>query len=470
MKFITFFFGCLIWLYGVKILSIPGIPAGESLPPSGIESINTLLRSIFSMTFGSFLIARFCVDHPPFKRIPISIMLVGVVGIIWSSWGGTPWLDNHIYRYMWDGSLYSIGLQPHTLAPDASPVIPLPFGMAKLISYKHFPSIYPPLSICWFSILFRIFGPHPEYWFYTHAFFSIVGIFLTMSWGFKLNSPPWLIVLIILNPIWFKEFADSGHVEILAYDMVIASFLGMHTIRSLSGKKEVLGIYFFGILLGLAILVNTTSITWLMFAPYSNLRKRLNLYCSAIVTIILCGLLYFDGYQHLSKYLNSISLAVNQGIFNPGFTDLLNSILSELYPKDNSWTLANVSSRGLAFLLLICGWVWFLRDKSGKQGTITLWSIGLFMAITPALYSWNMVFLYPALIQLPWKRSPIVSLWSTACFYTLIIQSFIGYTYWAFIMDQQMIRRVTWLFFYFILFFSLWRMATNRRNYYIWRD
>jgi hypothetical protein len=390
MKNIRFLLGISVWLYGTYILAQPGVEAGEAIGPSGPHAVELLLRAVFSMILGSFIIARNYPEIEPFQRYPVFLLALAIFGVSVASMGGSVWLDDDLYRYVWDGALSAQGISPHTISPELAPGGLVGPEIFQGISYKSMPSIYPPMATWWFEAVYRVWGENLGYWLQMNVVLTVIGLGLTLRLCYTAGAPRWLAILVLLNPLWAKEFGDSGHIDILAYDLVLISMLGARYLRGNVSRLAYGLVMLLGVNLGLAIMIKPLALIWLLFFPSMVIWQRLWLGAGAAISVLLSCYFYFESVADLGLYLNRLAVFAKYWIFNPGLADLVRGVLAIFTTSDmdENWLAAGRITKSLAYVVLLGGWAWFLRDMRGRRGEIRLWTMGIFLSLMPAFNPW----------------------------------------------------------------------------------
>ena len=203
---------------------------------------------------------------------------------------GIPIHENDIYRYIWDGKVFTSGINPYKYPPIQASIKPASeyqqedFEKLKSvrdkdpksyrrISFKDVPTIYPPFAQAVFafstlaapgSILFMKF---------MFLIFDIGVVFLLYMILKKLGQNPLYVVVYAWNPLVLKEFANSGHLDALAICCVMAA------VYLISRGKYL----FSSISLGLGVLAKFYPI---IFIPFLLIKKQYKafLVCFAIIT------------------------------------------------------------------------------------------------------------------------------------------------------------------------------------------
>jgi alpha-1,6-mannosyltransferase len=117
-----------------------------------------------------------------------------------------------VYRYLWDGKLSSMGIDPYQYPPDAPELVHLrDTQIYPMINSKPYITAYPPLSQTLFRLSYELFGTAllPM-----KAIFSILEFgALILAWRLLVLFGTGLQPLLLMawNPFFIFEFSHSGH-------------------------------------------------------------------------------------------------------------------------------------------------------------------------------------------------------------------------------------------------------------------
>ena len=181
--------------------------------------------------------------------------------------------ENDCYRYVLDGEATVHGVNAYDYAPqDVADEAPRRFSEAlqrddahlilSRISYKHVPTIYPPLAQGAFAVGAFI---TPWNWHgqrYVFLAFDILTALVVLAGLRLLKKPDAWVVVYAWNPLILKEIANSAHLDSLAGCCLVA--LVVCLVRWDQGKRPILWATLAGLALAGAVL---TKLYPLMLAP-----------------------------------------------------------------------------------------------------------------------------------------------------------------------------------------------------------
>ncbi len=178
----------------------------------------------------------------------LGISLLGFLFLVPS----TPSYDNDLYRYVWDGKVTLERGHPYGIAPSDYRLIHLRDDDFSQIGFRNTPTVYPPVAELAF-FLSALAGKMAPY--FLKLILLLAHAALLMGIQRILQSRKmhfsW-ILLYAWNPILWKEFANSGHIDLLGvaflfYGLLLARKKKTQTLLLLlaSGIKPIAALSFF---------------------------------------------------------------------------------------------------------------------------------------------------------------------------------------------------------------------------------
>ena len=121
--------------------------------------------------------------------------------------GSPPLLSDDLYRYLWEGTVLNLGLDPFATAPAALPGID--DALRSRVAHPEIPSIYPPLALWWFRGI-ALFG--------TPAAAQLAAALCDVALAIAITAVagPRMGLVYALHPLPALESAVGGHLEIPA--------------------------------------------------------------------------------------------------------------------------------------------------------------------------------------------------------------------------------------------------------------
>jgi len=332
--------------------------------------------------------------------------------------GAAPHLSDDIWRYLWDGRVWSAGINPYRYAPNAEALRMLRDNVIyPNVNHPAIPTIYPPVLQGLFRLLYAI---KPAVLTYKIAFvlFDLATLAVLIALlRHRKQDVRWSLVY-AWNPLVIVETAGSGHLDAVGVFFLVLFFLLMEMERFKTAALS----------FAAAVL---TKFAPLLLLPFLALRMRksraLWLPGGIIALILLAYLPFLDAGAGLFKAVTvySTKWSFNASVFWAIFTPLRallpqNLVRDAILAKDmtpDAQTLASTrvdlallytkAGLGMAFAafyawLLHCAW----RTRRIRQpDLLQLWLLlfGLLCLISPTLHPWYLIWLLPVLGV--WTRS-----------------------------------------------------------------
>jgi len=158
------------------------------------------------------------------KRMVFAVILIFAVCFRIVLWLSPPTLSDDIYRYIWEGRLVSMGINPFEYAPDASQLENMrDQKIFPRINHKDFVTIYPPLNQFMFSVSTQL-HPSIKMMKLTFVIFDLLTMVVLILTLFTLKTDLNRIIIYAWNPLIIMEFAGSGHLDSAAIFFLMLSF------------------------------------------------------------------------------------------------------------------------------------------------------------------------------------------------------------------------------------------------------
>ena len=376
-----------------------------------------LFLLLYSVIFAAYLWSARAVlaaDKPPSAVWIVGFALLFRATLFFSA----PSLSDDIYRYVWDGTLVNHGVNPYQYAPGAPELSAYRDTIYERVNHKDIGTPYGPImmlasaaaeqfahSIHAMKILFLVFD-------------GLV-ILLLLRLLDLAGKPRSHVLLYAWNPLAVVEIAGSGHNDILAVFLMLASLYLLLSERaraaSFAAMSAVAAKYFA-----------------LLFLPAVWKRLGPSKWFSAPLAL---ALFFGPFYPYLDQHLASVFKVGATWRFNDGAFALLNFI-----------TGSPVISKAIAAAIFATVAVTIYRGNMPPlKGA--MWLIGSALLLTSTLHPWYLLWLLPFLCFYPqrawilftglvmlayhvviryaaegvWEESPWVKLGIYAPFFTLLL-------------------------------------------------
>lgn len=300
-----------------------------------------------------------------------------------------PELSQDFYRFLWDGQLQQLGINPYLKTPKALvdlvgfPDKTLLFEKMGALSNGNY-SNYPPASQLLFKIAALAHQTNPLQGVLVIRLFYFIGEFIVFFAGVsflkKLNLAPNLIGWYFLNPLVIIEGIGNLHAEAFMLCFTLLALSQLHT------KNSILGGLFFGCAVAIKLLP-------LLIVPlfYRYLGgKQFLVFCGALLLISAAFWVPFWEGRMFFNYKETIALWFTTFEFNGSFYNLIRAIGYQIKGYNIIRQLGQITPFIVGLLVLIFT---FLRPNYTLQSLIKnilfLLSIYFFMATT--VHPWYII-------------------------------------------------------------------------------
>lgn len=132
-----------------------------------------------------------------------------------------PTLSDDIYRYVWEGRVQAVGVNPYVQAPAAPELAAWRDADWRRINHPEATAIYPPLA----QLAFRGLAACGGVTFFKAAFVVLdLGVIVLLAGALRQRGTPLApLALYAWNPLAVVEVAGSGHLEPLALVFLVAA-------------------------------------------------------------------------------------------------------------------------------------------------------------------------------------------------------------------------------------------------------
>jgi hypothetical protein len=349
----------------------------------GIASLGSITAQpvafvlLYSIAFVAYYLGvRYVIKRQQIKHVLLLILFTGLILRI-LVFNGAP--SDDMYRYLWEGEVQRIGLNPYILPPDAPELATLrdSSAYASLINHESWTAIYPPLALLWH----RAFGESVGM--LKASFLVAEGILLFFVWRllvFK-QMPPERILIYWWNPLPVFAFSYEGHHDAVALAFLMAALYGLMVMRTqivatIAWPAAVLS-------KGFALVV------WPVFAE----RLKLSMWPWTLIFGLLVTLPFLGAGPDLWKSLTQFGGELH-------YNDSLHALfLFGLQAMDISNPLW---SRLFSLLTGIAIFLWVMVKVKPDPLLRSAWLIGGLLLVLPTVHQWYLITLLPFLCFFPW--------------------------------------------------------------------
>ncbi|MGK0367122.1 MAG: alpha-1,6-mannosyltransferase [Thermoproteota archaeon] len=322
--------------------------------------------SLALIVFYSLYLALFLILKPYFKA-NLNKFAFFLGGFILLS--SAPIMENDQYRYIWEGKVFSKGLNPYKNSPNSKKLDSIDFDKRSEVRFQKYTTIYPPVALSFWGLTLNL-----DYK-YSLILIQLLSL-LIVYWIFlQLNVLRARAYLPLFFPLFQQEFIIAVHIDLLAFFFMLLMI-----------KKHLS----FGFL---SFWSKYTSLLAMPFILLKELEKdksyrRIILYLFSFI-LLACLFIAFI-YTGFDK-TNGAYAFTKYWVWNPGFYSILDRVLG----------LERDTARYTSIAVFILMYVWhlysFMMAKLNIDEALLLVFIAM-LFFTPVFNTWYIIWaLYFAL-------------------------------------------------------------------------
>jgi len=279
-----------------------------------------------------------------------------------------PGVDDDIHRYLWDGRVQRLGLNPYIVVPSDPALAGLHTSETRTLNNPEVPSPYPAGAQLFFRVVTSI---HESTFALKVAFvicdFAIAFVLLDVLRRTR-QGEHWVLAY-AWHPLLTIDVAGSGHIDILGVLLLLVSVAAL-----VRRWRAVAALAF-----GLAVSVKLLPIVLL---PLYWRRVRMR---DAALSAIVLGLLYAPLFNHGRLPIGSLGTYVQRFRFNdPVFATLERVAAPQLVA-------------GLAVLVGFLTAIWMRRKSVEGSAEAFAWPMAASLLCAPVVYPWYLLWMLPFL-------------------------------------------------------------------------
>lgn len=308
-----------------------------------------------------------------------------------------PRISTDLYRYLWDGRVQMVGINPYRYAPEDDALRSLrDEAVYRWINRKEFPTIYPAGAqlVFWGAAALGLTTPARFKALLLLADFASVLLLLRLLDHYQIGRLR--VLLYAWNPLVVYETAHAGHLEAVVVLCMVTALLAL--------AKQRVSLAF----ASLALAASMKLYPALLAAVF--VRGRVTRCALIFAAVLLCAYApYLAGGDKIIGFLPRYFSDPDE-ITNVGLPSLLFAVLS---PAQAGWLLRLVVMGVAAWMFFRSGTTSVRSEtlKSGGTGlkldpTYLLYQVYLLVSIHtlllyPALHPWYLIWLIPLLCFFP---------------------------------------------------------------------
>jgi alpha-1,6-mannosyltransferase len=268
----------LLLLFGAGIIILNGWMAQW-------RSVPEHPRAFMLVLVGQFVLYAAAAFWVTIRRLPLrgalAIIILVALAARLAFVAQAPTVSDDIYRYVWDGRVQAVGINPYRYTP-ADPALTgyrdemiYPF-----INRKAVPTIYPPVAQGIFRVIYALHQDSVAWTRIAFSGFDLLTIAVIAGLLLRLGLRPEQVLLYAWHPLLILELGHSGHI-----DIVTICFLTLALWARLSDRP-----WRAGFLLACAALTKFYALIALPALLFQSRRRDLRLPLATVVTIALAYL------------------------------------------------------------------------------------------------------------------------------------------------------------------------------------
>ena len=313
-------------------------------------------------------------------NLTISFRMVFIWAVIFRiiAIAGSPILEDDFHRYLLDGCVFVAMGSPYGVAPSTlfagSELSPECETTLNWVNNPDLPTIYGPVLQYVFAFAHLVSPVDINF-----LQVILAGIDLLLIWMLAKVAPLRYVMLYAWCPLIIKETIFTAHPDVIGATLLFAAFLFRSRGQSMMA-------------VGVATLACCAKVFALIALPYFLFRKGLNHWALAFLVAFL---LYIPFVLQGHTDMLVLGIFVKEWNFNPLVFEALRAFTSDR------------SARLICLCLFVGFWIyyfyWFHQDNHDSCNTIPRmdWIFGVFLALSPVINAWYLVWLLPFAVLRP---------------------------------------------------------------------
>jgi alpha-1,6-mannosyltransferase len=372
---------------------------------SPLRSHGGLFVALMISIFGLCCVSFFCC--PLKNRRAVLCVLAFALLFRLSVLPAPPDQSEDVYRYLWDGRLALLGIDPFRYPPNAPELEPYRDSqLYPMLNSKPYITVYPPLSQALFRLSYTMFGSATIP---MKAIFSLLEFgSLILMWrlltNFKASLQP--LFFMAWNPFFIFEFSHSGHSDSSMIFLVLLSIYLLHKGLESGAMAGYAG----------AILAKLHPLLWLpLFLRRVGWRANL-----IFLAVMGTGLLLYLSPGTWILYLQSLRLYFRLFEFNAGIHYLLRYIGKAGFGQEWDKLTGPYLACALVLITALIVWRFPIRDARGLLHA-GFWIMTADLCLATTVHPW---YLSWAALAIPLFPYAFMIYWTGAGFLSYIAYSY----------------------------------------------
>lgn len=304
-----------------------------------------------------------------------------------------------VYRYLWDGRLSSLGIDPYRYAPEAPELEQFrDQQIYPMLNSKPYITAYPPLTQFLFRLSYSLFGaaviPMKAIFCLLEFLSVLVAWRLLVSFGAGLQP----LFLVAWNPFFIFEFSHSGHSDSSMMFLLLLSIYLIHRSRKAGAMASYAGSVLAKLHPALLLPLFVRRMGWKAIA--------------AGMSVVAAGAFMSLSPRTWISYLMSLRLYFRLFEFNAGIHYLLRYLGNALYAQ--SWDKVTGPYLGILLLTIAALIAWRFPARNARDLLhAAFWIMTADLCLATTVHPW---YLSWAALALPAFPYAFMTYWTGACF------------------------------------------------------
>lgn len=324
-------------------------------------------------------------------------------------WADVPTLSSDVWRYLWDGRLINVEINPYRYRVDDPTLDWLRTPHSARIDHTHMATPYPPAAQVAFAATVAIQPESPQAMQVIFTLFDLGSAGLLVLLLRALNRPEKWVAIYLLNPLIITEFAHGAHVDSMMTFFILLALWAHH--QQKLGHSS----------LALAVAVLTKYIPAILVPIF--LRGWGVRYAVLFGLVVLLGFVPFLGaglgigaQDDGSGIFGAVRIYTNEWKTNDGFFYWL---VIQLEPH-SSQPIRVARAVSNLLLLVAGGWVLLQSPPDATLGRLVqnaAMLISVYLLLAAAMFPWYITWLLALLPLLPFHQKTSVAVFLFAWLY-----------------------------------------------------
>ncbi len=331
---------------------------------------------VFTSAVYLFLARQLFASEP--SSLAVSIAITTALLIRLSFINLSPVGSDDVYRYMWDGSVQSHGINPYRYAPDSPGLNSLHTHLLpSAVNHADMKTVYFPFSQWVFYGCYHLSGENIWGWkliLLSAELATLIGLLLLLG---LLNIPKKFVLLCLLCPLSIVQFALDAHIDALGLSLLIFGLVAYF-----QGNKVIS--YF---LFALSISIKPVALLFLPILFFREKGARQKAQVALVPAVVVLG--QFLPYVFSSNPFEGLTRFAENWTFNGVVFESL-----YLYFSDNQKSRLICAVLLCLVLLLV-----YVRKKEPLDAFY--FSVLLLLLFSPVVHPWYVSWLA---VMLPFAR------------------------------------------------------------------